>query len=113
MIESIAKAMGDESRRKILEMLQGKELSASQIFEAFPYTPPTISRHLAVLKEAELVQTRREGVFIYYRIQEQAFKEMQAWLQGFLPKEVKPKTSPSQVRPRAQENPLAKFSSDF
>ena len=67
-IEEIAKALGDESRRKIIELLKEGELPATAIFEKFSFAAPTISRHLSVLKEAGLVQTRRNGVFIFYTL---------------------------------------------
>ena len=66
-VENIAKALGDESRRKIIELLKEGELPATAIFDQFEYAAPTISRHLSVLKDAGLVSTRRNGVFIYYQ----------------------------------------------
>jgi DNA-binding transcriptional ArsR family regulator len=57
-VENIAKALGDESRRKIIELLKEGELPATAIFDQFDYAAPTISRHLSVLKDAGLVSTR-------------------------------------------------------
>ena len=54
-VENIAKALGDESRRKIIELLKEGELPATAIFDQFEYAAPTISRHLSVLKDAGLV----------------------------------------------------------
>ena len=76
-IEEIAKALGDESRRKIIELLKEGELPATAIFEKFSFAAPTISRHLSVLKEAGLVQTRRNGVFIFYTLNVDKLNELQ------------------------------------
>ena len=48
-IEAISKAIGDESRRKIIEMLKDGEMPASSIFDQFDYAAPTISRHLSLI----------------------------------------------------------------
>jgi len=88
-IEEIAKALGDESRRKIIELLKEGELPATAIFEKFSFAAPTISRHLSVLKEAGLVQTRRNGVFIFYTLNVEKLGELSEWLSPFLPKNQK------------------------
>lgn len=116
-IELITRAIGDESRKKILDLLTVGELPASAIFEQFEYAAPTISRHLSVLKEAGLVQTRREGVFIYYSLNKEQFKELEAWLQAFVPVKVKPKVErterPSTPKAEKKESAFDKFQSEF
>jgi len=116
-IEQITKAIGDESRKKILDLLTVGELPATALFEQFEYAAPTISRHLSVLKEARLVNTRREGVFIYYSLNKETFKELEEWLEAFVPVKIKVKqerteraTSP---RPPKKENTFDKFQSEF
>ncbi|MEN9703671.1 MAG: hypothetical protein RLZZ209_1099, partial [Bacteroidota bacterium] len=79
-VENIAKALGDESRRKIIELLKDGELPATAIFDQFDYAAPTISRHLSVLKDAGLVSTRRNGVFIYYALEKDALRQLDEWL---------------------------------
>jgi DNA-binding transcriptional ArsR family regulator len=79
-VENIAKALGDESRRKIIELLKEGELPATAIFDQFEYAAPTISRHLSVLKDAGLVSTRRNGVFIYYSLEKDALRQLDEWL---------------------------------
>jgi DNA-binding transcriptional ArsR family regulator len=117
-IEAISKAIGDESRRKIIEMLKDGEMPASSIFDQFDYAAPTISRHLSVLKEAGLVTTRRNGVFIYYALEKEALSQLAAWLNPLLPP-TNPvaKPAPKERVVRASkvkiENPFDKFQSEF
>jgi DNA-binding transcriptional ArsR family regulator len=68
---SIFKAIADPTRRQILQDLQGGEMSAGEIVERFEISGPSISRHLAVLKAADLVTERREGNRILYDLQEE------------------------------------------
>jgi ArsR family transcriptional regulator len=117
MIELIAKAIGDESRKKIIELLLPGELAATAIFEQFNYAAPTISRHLSVLKDAGMVVTRREGVFIYYSLNKAVFKELNDWLSPFLPimekPKIKVKEKTSETKIIKKENPFDKFQSEF
>jgi ArsR family transcriptional regulator len=115
-IEAITKAIGDESRRRIIELLKDGELPASTIFDQFDYAAPTISRHLSVLKEAGIVQTRRNGVFIYYSLESRNLSALADWLAPFLPEKIHAKPVKERVQktpnPR-QENPFDKFQSEF
>lgn len=118
VIEEIAKALGDESRRKIIELLKEGELPATAIFEKFSFAAPTISRHLSVLKEAGLVQTRRNGVFIFYTLNVDKLNELQEWLSPFLPKKIEKMRSEPREKPAStiripKENPFDKFQSEF
>jgi len=60
------KALGDETRQRILEMLLRQEMCVSDIVEAFPMSQPTISHHLDVLKRFGLVKSRKVGKLVYY-----------------------------------------------
>ncbi len=60
------RALGDETRQHILEMLLEREMCVSDIVEAFATTQPTISHHLNILKQAGLVISRRDGKQVYY-----------------------------------------------
>lgn len=115
-IEAISKAIGDESRRKIIELLRNGELPASMIFDQFDYAAPTISRHLSVLKEAGIVSTRRNGVFIYYTLETDTLATLADWLSPLLPVQVTAKPNKERVaktpKPK-QENPFDKFQSEF
>jgi DNA-binding transcriptional ArsR family regulator len=63
-----AKAMADESRVRIILFLGGGELCLCQIIEMLGLAPSTVSKHMAVLYQARLVETRKEGRWIYYRL---------------------------------------------
>jgi DNA-binding transcriptional ArsR family regulator len=63
------RALADPTRRQILQELKNGELSAGQIAAFFPISGPSISRHLSILKNADLVSERREGNRILYRLE--------------------------------------------
>jgi DNA-binding transcriptional ArsR family regulator len=62
------KALADETRREILVLLQSREHTVGEIVDRFTLSQPTISRHLSVLKEANLVTDQRKGQFVLYRL---------------------------------------------
>ena len=65
---SVYKALADPTRRKILQLLREGNLSAGDIANHFDFAKPTISRHLNVLKSADLVQGTKKGTTITYRL---------------------------------------------
>ena len=69
-------ALSDQSRRRILDLLKKRDLSAGEIGEHFDFTAPTLSHHLAVLKEADLISSRREGQQIIYSLNLSVFEEV-------------------------------------
>ena len=70
-IQDTLKALADPIRREILNLLKNGRLSAGEICEHFSVTGASISRHLAILKEADLIRNQREGKFIYYELNTQ------------------------------------------
>ena len=74
------RALADPIRREILNLLKKKSLSAGEICENFPVTGASISRHLSVLKDADLIRDRREGKFIFYEINTSVLEETMLWL---------------------------------
>ncbi len=66
-LNEFAKAMADETRQRILSLLQAGEMNESDIVAHLELTQPTISHHLALLQRANLVTARREGKRIFYR----------------------------------------------
>ncbi len=68
--ETVAKAVADPSRVRILKLLEGGELCVCQITTVLDLAPATVSKHLAGLKTAGLLQQRREGKWAYYRLAE-------------------------------------------
>lgn len=84
MIQRTLLALSDPTRREILRMLKKSDRTVSEISERFDISAPAISRHLSVLKEAELVLSRREGKFIYYSPRFDAIEEARDFLKSFL-----------------------------
>ena len=74
------KALADPTRREILNLLKRGRLSAGEIGEHFPVTGASISRHLSVLKEADLIRDTREGKYIYYQLNASVLEEVMLWL---------------------------------
>lgn len=79
-LQQTLKALADPIRREILNMLKDGRMSAGKITEHFPVTAASISRHLSVLKEADLVRDTREGQFIYYELNVSVLEEMILWV---------------------------------
>ena len=80
VMQTTLKALADPTRREILTLLKGGRLSAGEIGAHFPMTAASISRHLAVLKEADLIRDQREGKFIYYTLNASVLEELVLWL---------------------------------
>ena len=76
------KALSDPIRREILELLKSGRLSAGEIAEKFPVSGAAISKHLSVLKDADLIRDTREGKFIYYELNATVLEEVMLWLAG-------------------------------
>lgn len=64
----VFKALADPTRRRILELLRRRDMAAGEISERFDITKPSMSKHFNVLKEADLIQGRRNGTSIVYRL---------------------------------------------
>ena len=79
-IQDTLKALADPIRRKILNLLKNGRLSAGEICEHFSVTGASISRHLAILKEADLIRNKREGKFIYYELNMSVLDELMGWI---------------------------------
>ena len=74
------KALSDPVRREILGFLKQGRLSAGEIVEKFPISGAAISKHLSVLKEADLIRDSREGKFIFYELNASVLEEVMLWL---------------------------------
>ncbi|MCC7505064.1 MAG: winged helix-turn-helix transcriptional regulator [Saprospiraceae bacterium] len=77
------KALNDSTRRAILEMLRDGDLTAGDIADRFEMTKPSISHHLDLLRQADLVTNYRRGQFIYYSLNMSVLDEIAAWLSQF------------------------------
>ncbi|NLM44898.1 MAG: winged helix-turn-helix transcriptional regulator [Clostridiales bacterium] len=73
------KALSDPTRRKIIQMLKERDMTAGEIAEQFDMTKPSISHHLNILKHAELVIDERKGQNIYYSLNTTVFQELINW----------------------------------
>ncbi len=78
----IFKALNDPTRRRILELLRGGDLSAGDISDHFDATKPTMSHHLDLLRQAGLVESYRKGQFIMYTLNTSVLNEAVSWLIG-------------------------------
>lgn len=79
-LQHTLKALSDPIRREILNLLKRGRLSAGEISGHFPVTDASISRHLSVLKEADLIRDTREGKFIYYELNTSVLEEIMLWV---------------------------------
>jgi DNA-binding transcriptional ArsR family regulator len=84
MIQRTLLALCDPTRREIIKILKRGEKTVGEINERFDISPPAISRHLCVLRDAELVQCRREGKFIYYSLDTDKIEGLLDWLRELL-----------------------------
>jgi ArsR family transcriptional regulator, arsenate/arsenite/antimonite-responsive transcriptional repressor len=88
-VNSIFKALNDKTRRDILELLKESDLTAGEIADHFSISKPSISHHLDLLKQADLVVAVKEGQFIYYSINTTVLDEMLKWVVQFTGKKRK------------------------
>ena len=79
-LQQTLKALADPTRREILNLLKRGKLSAGEITEHFDITAAAISRHLSVLKEADLIEDAREGKYIFYELNASVLEEIMLWI---------------------------------
>ena len=79
-LQNTMRALADPVRRDILNMLKTGRMSAGEITEKFEITAAAISRHLSVLKEADLIRDTREGKFIFYELNASVLEEILLWV---------------------------------
>ena len=79
-LQQTMKALADPIRREIMNMLKGGRMSAGEITERFPVTAASISRHLSVLREADLIRDKREGKYIFYELNASVLEEIMLWI---------------------------------
>lgn len=83
-MNAVFKALADPTRRKILELLRQKEMTAGEIADRFPLSKPTMSGHFAVLREAELIEAEKNGTVITYRLRISVLEEALLSFAGLL-----------------------------
>ena len=79
-IQNTLKAIADPTRRTILNLLKKSRLSAGEIAEHFDMSMPAVSKHLNILKDADLIRDQREGKFIFYELNASVLDEALLWL---------------------------------
>ena len=79
-IQNTIKALSDPIRREILELLKSGRLSAGEISSKFPVSGAAISKHLSVLKDADLIRDIRKGKFIFYELNTSVLEEVLLWI---------------------------------
>ena len=79
-LQNTLRALADPTRREILNLMKKGRLSAGEIAECFPVTPASVSRHLSVLKDADLIRDTREGKFIFYELNATVLEEVMLWI---------------------------------
>ena len=79
-LQETTKALADPIRRQILNILKKGPMTAGDIQEQFDVTFASISRHLSVLKEADLIRDRRSGKYIYYELNASILEEVLLWI---------------------------------
>ena len=79
-IQNTMRALSDPIRREILSLLKTGRMSAGDIVDHFDVTGASISRHLSVLKEADLIRDTREGKYIYYELNASVLEEILWWI---------------------------------
>lgn len=77
------KALSDPTRRKILDLLKERDLTAGEISDHFNMTKPSISQHLKILKHADLVQEEKKGQYVIYSLNTTVFQEIISWAWNF------------------------------
>lgn len=79
-LHNTLKALADPIRREILNLLKSGKMTAGEITEQFDVTGASISRHLSVLKDADLIRDKREGKFIIYELNASVLEEIMLWI---------------------------------
>ena len=79
-LQHTLRALADPIRREILNLLKNGRMSAGEISAHFPVTAASISRHLSVLKDADLIRDQREGKYIFYELNASVLEEVLLWI---------------------------------
>mgnify|MGYP003603167968 FL=1 len=79
-MNNLFKALNDETRRKIIEMLKEEDLDAGQIADQFNISKPSISHHLDLLKRADLITSEKKGQHIIYSLNTSILEDLLKWI---------------------------------
>jgi ArsR family transcriptional regulator, arsenate/arsenite/antimonite-responsive transcriptional repressor len=81
-MNSLFKALNDQTRREIVELLKERDMTAGEIADHFNISKPSISHHLDLLRQADIVSSIKEGQFIYYSLNATVLDEILSWVLG-------------------------------
>ena len=79
-MNKVFKALNDQTRREIMKLLKEKDMTAGDIAEAFNITKPSISHHLDILNQAELVTLEKKGQFVIYSLNTTVLDDIMQWI---------------------------------
>jgi len=79
-MNSLFKALNDETRRQIIELLKDKDMNAGEISNHFNISKPSISHHLDILKRADLITSEKQGQFIQYSLNTSILEDLLSWI---------------------------------
>ncbi len=79
-MNSLFKALNDETRRQIIELLKDKDMNAGEIADRFQISKPSISHHLDILNRADLITSEKKGQFIQYSLNTSILEDLLSWV---------------------------------
>ncbi len=85
-MNAIFRALADPTRRQILHLLSEREMTAGDLAGHFDMTKPSMSHHFSVLKDADLIRSRREGQLIWYSVNTTVLQDVLTWAMELLPR---------------------------
>jgi len=81
-LNSLFKALNDQTRRQIVELLKERDMNAGEIAEKFNISKPSISHHLDILKRADLITSEKKGQFVEYSLNTTILEDLMTWIIG-------------------------------
>ena len=79
-MNSLFKALNDETRRQIIELLKERDMNAGEIADHFNISKPSISHHLDILKRADLITSEKKGQFVEYSLNTSILEDLLNWI---------------------------------
>ena len=79
-MNSLFKALNDETRREIIELLKERDMNAGEIADRFNISKPSISHHLDILKRADLITSEKKGQFVEYSLNTSILEDLLTWI---------------------------------